>query len=94
MRLVPGAKHKVSVYESYNAFKGGEDKPIAKGSLTIGKSGVFADWQDVNMDFPPPPKKGDDGKGAHQHAKMALSESDEIKFFGMGKDGVCKATLG
>ncbi|KAK3936916.1 L-tyrosine decarboxylase [Diplogelasinospora grovesii] len=50
LALVPGAKHKVSVYASYEDFKSGSCKPIATGSITIGKGGMFADWKDVNMD--------------------------------------------
>lgn len=40
--------HKASVFESYEAFKGGST-PISKGDITLGGY-VFADWADVNMD--------------------------------------------
>ncbi|QYT03139.1 hypothetical protein H0G86_010106 [Trichoderma simmonsii] len=48
LNLAPGKAHKASVYESYEAFKGGS-APISKGDITLGGY-VFADWADVNMD--------------------------------------------
>lgn len=45
----PGARHRVSVYNSLADSKSGTAKPIASGEITLGKT-VYADWKELNMD--------------------------------------------
>ncbi|KAG6354646.1 hypothetical protein INS49_004664 [Diaporthe citri] len=45
----PGAKHRVSVYNSLADSRSGTAQPIARGEITLGKT-VYADWEEVNKD--------------------------------------------
>jgi hypothetical protein len=46
--LTPGSTHKATVYSTYGDFKNGKG-PIATGTITL-VQGLFADWENVNMD--------------------------------------------
>ncbi|KAF6802836.1 hypothetical protein CSOJ01_11308 [Colletotrichum sojae] len=100
LSLKEGVDHKASVYHTCEEAKSGEGKPIATGTISVGKT-VYADWDDVNMD---PAAENDGvvsyhsgGSGSRQlpaapsQARSAFASPSYIMKRGFGRLGSCDA---